>query len=216
MKKLIAILFASVLFFSVPSMAEIGFGVTVNYSEIDTDGSETELTGDLEKTSTSISEDVVIPEVFVEVINDTGWTLGLSYVPARELGSKKRTDTDGSHSAAENDDGDYTAKAEINNLIMLYTDIPIGPVYVKLGVQRAEILTQELLDDTTQYEDAHVNGYTVGLGYRGSLADGAAFYKAEVAYTDFDEYKDTSDSGTATVVAETDVTSARISLGFAF
>ena len=215
MKKLIAILFASVLFFSAPAMAEIGFGVTANYSEVDTDGSETELTGDLEKTSASVSEDVVIPEVFVEVFNDAGWALGLSYIPARELGSKKRTDSDGSD-AAENDDGDYTAKAEINNLVMLYTDIPIGPVYVKLGLQRAEILTQELLDDTTQYEDAHVNGYTVGLGYRGSLADGAAFYKAEVAYTDFDEYKDTSDSGTATVVAETDVTSARISLGFAF
>ena len=213
MKKLIAIIFGSMLLFSTHAAAELAIGVTANFASIDTDGSETELTGDTEKTTASVSDDVVIPEVFVEAVNENGLAFGVSYIPARELGNKKRTDSDGDD-ASENDDGDYTAKADLSNVIMVYTDIPIGPIYVKLGFQRAEILTKELLDDTVQYEDAHVNGYTAGIGYRGTFGD--AFYKVEVAYTDFDEYKDTSDSGTTTVVAETEVTSARLSLGFAF
>ena len=213
MKKLIAIIFGSMLLFSTHAAAELAIGVTANFASIDTDGSETELTGDTERTTASVSDDVVIPEVFVEAVNENGLAFGVSYIPARELGNKKRIDKNGDD-AAENDDGDYTAKADLSNVLMVYTDIPIGPIYVKLGFQRAEILTKELLDDTVQYEDAHVNGYTAGIGYRGNLGD--AFYKLEVAYTDFDEYKDTSESGTATVAAETEITSVRASLGFAF
>ena len=183
MKKLIAIIFGSMLLFSTHAAAELAIGVTANFASIDTDGSETELTGDTEKTTASVSDDVVIPEVFVEAVNENGLAFGVSYIPSRELGNKKRLEKNGDD-AAENDDGDYTAKADLSNVLMVYTDIPIGPIYVKLGFQRAEILTKELLDDTVQYEDAHVNGYTAGIGYRGNLGD--AFYKLEVAYTDFD------------------------------
>ena len=214
MKKLIAIIFGSMLLFSTHAAAtEFAIGVTASFSQIDTDGSETELTGNTERTTASVSDDVVVPEIFAEVVNENGLAFGVSYIPARELGNKKRTDSNGAD-AAENDDGDYTAKADLNNVVMVYTDIPVGPIYVKLGFQRAEILTKELLDDTVQYEDAHVNGYTAGIGYRGTIGD--AFYKVEVAYTDFDEYNDISDSGTTRVVAETEITSARLSLGFTF
>jgi len=213
MKKLIAIIFGSMLIFSTHAAAEIAIGVTANFAQIDTDGSETELSGDTEKTTASVSDDVVVPEIFIEAVNENGLAFGVSYIPARELGNKKRTDSDGSD-AAENDDGDYTAKASLNNVVMVYTDIPVGPVYVKLGFQRAELLTEELLDNSKQYGDAHVNGYTAGIGYRGTVGD--AFYKVEVAYTDFDEYKDSNTSGTAQVVAETEITSARLSLGFTF
>ena len=109
MKKLIAIIFGSMLLFSTHAAAELAIGVTANFASIDTDGSETELTGDTEKTTASVSDDVVIPEVFVEAVNENGLAFGVSYIPARELGNKKRIDKNGDD-AAENDDGDYTAK----------------------------------------------------------------------------------------------------------
>ena len=74
--------------------------------------------------------------------------------------------------------GIKSVSAELRSLVMFYSDIPVGPVYVKLGVQRAEVVIEESLNGTT-YEDETLLGYTVGLGYRGSIGD--AFYKAELA-----------------------------------
>ena len=53
MKKLIAIF--STLFFiiSTSARADLGVGISANFASIDTDGSETELTGDGEKTTAS-------------------------------------------------------------------------------------------------------------------------------------------------------------------
>jgi len=214
MKKLVACLFASVMFFTAPAMAELAIGVTANFSSIDTSGSETELSGDLEKTTASISEDAVIPEVFIEAVSENGFAVGVSYVPVRELGAKSRTDTSPTADLELGDAGDYNAKAELDSLFMVYTDIPIGPVYVKLGVQRAELLTKESLNEGDDYEDATLLGYTVGAGYRGTLGD--AFYKAEISYTDFDQYSDISTSNVHKVVADTEITAIRLSMGFAF
>ena len=163
----------------------------------------------------SFSEDVVIPEMFVEAIADNGWTLGLAYVPVRELGTKTRTDTSPTADTETADAGDYKASAELESLVMLYTDIPIVMgTYIKLGVQRASLLTTESLDGGNDYDDADLLGYTVGAGYRGTL--GEAFYKAEVSYTDFDEYSDISTSLVHKVVADTEITSVRLSAGFTF
>ena len=85
MKKLIAILSSVFFIFSTSATADVAFGVTANFAQIDTDGKEVELTGDAEETTKSVSEDVVIPEIFVEAINDQGWAIGLAYIPARQL-----------------------------------------------------------------------------------------------------------------------------------
>jgi len=215
MKKLIAILFASVMFSYNAAMADLAVGVSANFASLDTDGSETELTGDTEVNSTSVSEDVVIPEIFVEAVADNGFAIGLSYIPARELGTKTRTDTSPTADTETADAGDYKASAELESLVMLYTDIPIVMgTYIKLGVQRASLLTTESLDGGNDYDDADLLGYTVGAGYRGTL--GEAFYKAEVSYTDFDEYSDISTSLVHKVVADTEITSVRLSAGFTF
>ena len=215
MKKLIAMLFASVMFAS-HAMSDIAIGVSLTAADLETSGSETELTGDLEKTTKSHDESVVIPEVFIEAVGDNGFALGVSYIPARDLGSGSRTDTSGAADvASEADTGTYSVDAELTALVSLYTNIPIGPVYALLGVQRAEInITDNKNDGTSNYEDATVMGYTVGAGYRGSIGD--AFYKAEVSYTDFDEYSDTSSSNDKKVQADTEVTSFKFSMGMAF
>ena len=213
MKKLIAILFASVMFFYVPATAEIAVGITANFSTMDTDGKEVETTGDAETNTASVSEDVLIREVFIDAVGDNGLAFGVAYIPVRELGDGTRTDATASEGSDTDDAGVKSVSAELRSLVMFYSDIPVGPVYVKLGVQRAEVVIEESLNGTT-YEDETLLGYTVGLGYRGSIGD--AFYKAELAHTSFDEYKSTASTQEVRVEADTDVTSARISVGYAF
>ena len=85
---------------------------------IDIDGTETtRSSGELNKGSHS--EDVTVPEIFVEMILDNGGAIGLSYIPTRDFGSKSRTDAE-SPADTDSDDGTYTAKAELDNVIKFY------------------------------------------------------------------------------------------------
>ena len=216
MKKLIVIF--STLFFimSTSARADLGIGISANFASIDTDGSETELTGDLQKATASHSNDVTIPEIFAEAISDNGFAIGLAYIPARELGSKSRTDTQGV-ADDDSDSGTYTAKAQVNNVIQIYTDIPIGPIYAKLGATRATLKTQEKSPAGADFEDSDVTGYSYGVGYKNDLpflANG--YFKLEYTHTNFDEYSDISAKGDRKVVADTEIDSLRISLGTKF
>ncbi len=221
MKKLIAIICS--MFFVMSTLAtatkaEIGMGVTLNYAMLDVDGYELELTGDLEKTTASKSTDVVVPEIFLEAIGDNGLAVGLSYISTRALDKVTRTDSSPTADDEPGDAGDYTAKASISNVIMIYTDIPIGPVYAKLGFQRAQIKTEEVNPTQTTYPDKDVNGFTVGLGFKGDmpiLIDDA-YFKAEVTYTDYGEYKNVDSNGDHEVQADTEITSVKLSVGKTF
>ena len=213
MKKLVTILL-SFLFISFQAVkAEIGIGVTGAAHFFDASGTETTRTSD-QKNNGSHSEDVVVPELFIEAISDN-FAIGISYIPVRELGNKSRTDS-GDQSA-----GTYTAKAELDNVIQLYTDIPMGDVgnfsiYGKLGVQHATIKTLESLNSGSTYPDEDVLGFTVGLGAKGDLAFGNnLYYKAEATYTDFEDYSADSSAGNK-VEAELEDVAVKLSIGYKF
>ena len=209
MKKIIAIVF-STLFVAQAALAELAIGITGAYYSLDTEGSETELTGDTEKSTASSEENFEGLEIFGEIVTDTGLVLGASYIPARELGAKSRTDSN-----SEGDSGTYTAKAEVDNVVMFYADVPIGPVYAKFGISRAELVTQESLNSGSTYDNEDVFGYTLGLGKRGDFY-GGTFYKAEFAYTNFDSYEDTSSDSEKKVEADTEVMAIKLSVGKTF
>ncbi len=213
MKKLVTILL-SFLFISFQAVkAEIGIGVTGAAHFFDASGTETTRTSG-QKNNGSHSEDVVVPELFIEAISDN-FAIGISYIPVRELGNKSRTDS-GDQSA-----GTYTAKAELDNVIQLYTDIPMGDVgnfsiYGKLGVQHATIKTLESLNSGSTYPDEDVLGFTVGLGAKGDLAFGNnLYYKAEATYTDFEDYSADSSAGNK-VEAELEDVAVKLSIGYKF
>ena len=213
MKKLVTI-FLSFLFISFQAVkAEIGIGVTGAAHFFDASGTETTRTSG-QKNNGSHSEDVVVPELFIEAISDNV-AIGISYIPVRELGNKSRTDS-GDQSA-----GTYTAKAELDNVIQLYTDIPMGDVgnfsiYGKLGVQHATIKTLESLNSGSTYPDEDVLGFTVGLGAKGDLAFGNnLYYKAEATYTDFEDYSADSSAGNK-VEAELEDVAVKLSIGYKF
>ena len=114
MKKLISLI-SSVIFLTVVSAkAEMGIGISGAFHLIDGDGKEvTRTSGQINRGSHD--ETAVVPELFLESINDDGLAIGLSYIPTRDMGSKSRTDSN-----SEGDSGTYKAQAELDNVIKFY------------------------------------------------------------------------------------------------
>ena len=212
MKKIIAIITPLFLLLTVAAKAEVGVGITGAMHFFDGTGTETTRTS-AQKNTGAHTHDVLVPEIFVEAIAD-GLTLGLSFIPTREMGSKSRKDTN-----SDGDTGTYTGKAELANVVQIYADldIPIGyPVYVKLGAQHVTLKTLESLNSGTTYPDKDLLGFTVGLGTKGDVpgADNM-YYKAEVTYTEFESYNEMG-SAQNKLEADFEDTAAKISIGYKF
>ena len=215
MKKLATVVLSLFLFGA--AKAEIGIGITGGYHMLDTSGTETTRSSG-EKNTGSHSEDVLVPEVFFEATADNGVTVGVAYIPTREMGSKSRSDTN-----SDGDTGTYKAEAELDNVVQIYTDIPLTSafgydLYAKLGIQHATISTLESLNSGSSYPNKDVLGYTLGIGTKGDLPYGNnLYYKFDVTYTDFEDYTADSDSSPANKVeAELEDIAAKLSVGYKF
>ena len=218
MKKFTTILL-SFLFISFQSVkAEMGFGLTGALHMFDASGTETTRTSG-QKNTGSHSEQVVVPELFVEALTENGGAVGISYIPTRELGSKSRTDSN-----SEGDSGTYKAQAELDDLIQIYVDFPLNTniagydVYAKVGIQHATIVTLESLNSGSTYPDEDVIGYTFGVGTKGDLDFGNnLYYKAEALYTAFEDYEagDTANTGN-TVSAELEDFALKFSIAYKY
>ena len=216
MKKFVTILL-SFLFLSFNSVkADFGMGLTGAIHMFDVSGTETTRQS-AEKNTGSHSDEAMVPELFFETLNDEGFAVGLSYIPTREMGSKSRSDTN-----TAGDTGTYTAKAELDNVIQFYADIPTPAsvmgydIYAKVGIQHATIVTLESLNSGSTYPDEDVLGMTVGFGTRGDLG-GNLYYKAEATYTDFEDYAADSTSSPANKVeAELEDIAVKFSIGYKF
>ena len=209
MKKLLSII--SLLFFvtTFSAKAEMGIGITGASHNIGGDGSETTRSSGEVNTG---SHD----EIFIEAIADSGLTVGLSYIPERDMGSKSRTDSN-----SEGDSGTYKAQAEVSNVIQFYTDIPTGtlgsfPIHTKLGVQRITLDTLESLNSGSTYPNRDLLGFTIGLGTKGDIPFGNnLYYKGEFTYTNFETYEATSPASNK-VVADLEDYAAKFSIGYKF
>ena len=214
MKKNIAIFLSFIFLACQSAKADMAIGITGAMHSIDISGTETTRTS-LEKNSTSHSEDVVIPELFVETVGDTV-TFGLSYIPTRDMGSKSRTDS-GDQSA-----GTYKAEAELDNVVQLYVDYSVteyagAEIYLKGGIQHATIVTLESLNSGSTYPNEDVFGYTLGIGAKGDLPYANTFYKADLTYTDFQDYKASAADGNGNKVeADLEDVAVKFSVGYKF
>ena len=214
MKK-ISILVSSLIFVTMVSAnAEFGIGITGAAHMLDASGTETtresgQLNGGSHK------ETAIVPELFLEAIDENGYAFGISYIPTRDMGSKSRSDTN-----SEGDTGTYTAKAELDNVIQLYADLPMGEVmgmqtHFKIGFQHVTLAALETLNSGSDYPNKDLWGTTLGLGVKGDLPYGNnLYYKGELTYTKFEDY---NAQGTGnTVSAELDDTAAKFSIGYKF
>ena len=180
MKKLLSIVSSLILVSTIAAKAEIGMGISGAFVSVDGDGSETTRTSGQVNKGTH-SDDLAVPEVFIELIGDNGGALGVSYIPTRDLGSKSRSDTN-----TDGDTGTYKAQAELDNVLKLYGDMPLGSLaggtsYLSVGVQHVELVTLESLNSGATYPNKNLFGYTVGLGLKGDVPYGSnLYYKGEV------------------------------------
>lgn len=213
MKKNIAI-FLSFLFLTLQSAkAEVGVGITGAFHMLDASGTET-TRDSKEKNTGEKTSDVLIPELFIETTGDNGVTIGFSYIPTRDLGSKSRSDSN-----SEGDTGTYKADAELDNVFQFYLDYPVADVaganvYVKAGLQHATITTLESLNSGSTYPDEDVMGFTLGIGAKGDLPYANTYYKVDLTYTDFEDYEASSNNNK--VEAELEDIAAKFSIGYRF
>ena len=215
MKKLLTLVSSLFLVSIISAKADLGIGVSGAFHMLEGDGSETTRTSG-EVNNGEHSEDVAIPEVFIEMVNDSGAAFGVSYIPVRDLGSKSRSD---SNSAG--DTGTYKAEAELDNVLQVYGDLPVGDFgamgtgYVKLGISHVEVITLESLNSGATYPNKNVFGYTIGLGAKGDVPYGNnLYYKGELTYTNFETYD--ADGAGNRVKADLEDTALRLSLGYKF
>ncbi len=212
-KSLISFFAVFALAFSTPAAADVDIGVSLMQTTVSHDGSEREKTtaGDLETTTTSVEEKFYGGSIYLELVADSGFTIGLDYVPVEiEIGDGSRTDSDSGESTSDDDTGTRTASAEIEDLLTLYLNVPLmgSNFYGALGYHTADVTTSETLPNST-YPNANIHGYMVGLGYRSGK------FKAEVGYSDFQEIKLESSAGDGTEIkADGDATYAKLSYGF--
>ena len=213
MKKLISSIAGSVLLFwtSFAQAEGFQFGVGFMAGQLNADGTETEGTAaDTSNRSKSFDELFYGADLFAEIVGDNGFTIGLSYIPVDiEIGSGSRTDTDGDD-AAENDDGTRTASADIEDLMTLYTNMPMGSNgwYALLGYHMATVTTSETLPNSS-YGNEDITGYQLGLGKRNGNT------KIELAYSDFEDIDISATGGnTNSVSADADALQLRVSFGF--
>ena len=214
MRKLISLI--SLVFFATAMTVKadtLGVGITGAVHYIMADGTEQTRQSN-ENNSGDHNELVAIPEIFVETITDEA-TLGISYIPTRDMGSESRSDSN-----SDGDTGTYKAKAELDNVIQIYADIPANQVmgyqaHVKIGIQHATVNTLESLNSGSAYPNQDIWGMTLGYGVSGDLPYGdSLYYKGELTYTRFEDYK--AQAAGNKVTADLEDLAAKFSIGKKF
>ena len=203
-------------------------------STFDTTGSETEgpCTGTAtncgEISSTSVSTDADFGSGFIEYTAYEegtlfGTTIGIEFIPGKHsLGAKSRTDTSTTGGAPTDDDGTYTAKAEVSQYATLYIEPTIMAgnnfgVYLKGGISHVKVSTLEdiaLGADASSYGNAHVMGAMYGAGIK---FGNVVFVKLEATKTQYESVKFQSLTGNQNVINATpEQESVRLAIGLNF
>ena len=187
--------------------AEVRIGLNAAFSSFDTSGSET-LRQSGNVTNKSVTEDLVVPSIFAEVMGDNGIAIGLDYVPVAELGSGTGDDDDNETSGANK------ASAELASHMTVYLlkEINNG-VFVKAGIAIADVDTTENLSTGDSYGNTDTRGLMIGVGKH--IDFNSLFVRGSLSYTDYEEVSITSTGGSK-VKADVDSVAATLSIGKKF
>ena len=184
MKNFWIILSISFMLLVAKANAEMRYGISAAFTQIEADGSETE---GGEKTSASASNDVVIPSIFVEFSGEK-FGVGLDYIPLDADVSnktKQRKDTETSvtgTTTTTSTSRTQRANAEISDHFTLYATMALTDTfYLKGGLTQFSLNTTESLDTGSKYGNVDVEGLTYGFGF----TDGNS--RLELAYTDYED-----------------------------
>jgi hypothetical protein len=207
----------SAILMVLPSNAkEIRIGVAAGLTNVDASGTET-MKDSAKKNKGSSDDDTVIPSLFVEIANDSGFGLGLEIVPGTaDIGSKSRADDD-EETASGN-----KASAEIDGLTSIYAIKTFDSgFFVKAGMTQTDVITKETLNTGTSYGNQTVDGVLLGIGFH-KTRDNGIFFRASAEFTDYEEVTLIgSEAGADTasfnrISADVDTTAIKFSVGKAF
>ena len=222
-----ALISATFLSTAQADQSRFGIGIAGGAGNFDTSGTETEGTATDSSTRTANeSAGVPIANIFVEYaarFDDFGATIGLHVIPGEHtLGKRSRTDEDGDD-ASENDDGTYTAKANVSEHVGFYLEptyyMPGTETgfYVKAGLLRTTVDSLEAIDvggNSSTYGDETIYGKQIGIGLR-SRHETGFFYKFEYTETDYDSIELTSTTGNKNkITADVDGQMFTFGIGF--
>ena len=214
--KILTGLASLMLMFSISTLkADVNVGASVMLGQLDTSGSETEkvdLAGAADKNSKSFKETFYGASVFLELVSDNGFALGIDYVPVDfDIGDGKRTDSATGEDAnpSEADTGTRTASASLEDLITIYANIPLGGngVYALAGYHTVDVTTSETLPSSS-YGNVDLNGYQIGIGRKGDNS------KIEFFYSDFEDISLTATGGKASHKIDADADAMGLKLSF--
>ena len=198
MKKIVSILFASIIF---TTSAYAGGLIGLKVGNGDLSGTKLQTTNTLapHDAQTSGSADHMYGAIFAEInINESPLNLGFELVPLTGTIS------------VVNDDSD--ASVEVSNLRTIYAlaarEIGAGSVYAKLGYSEADIDNAKQSNGTTtitSFSDA-LEGPMIGIGFQTGEYNGLVF-RAEATLTEFDdvEVKTTDTDGLVETKKGTDI-----------
>tara|TARA_B100001564_G_C20461803_1_gene588386 strand:+ start:173 stop:841 length:669 start_codon:yes stop_codon:yes gene_type:complete len=222
MKKIVTILFFTL--FMGASHAEISFGISGALTQIEASGTETE---GGETNSKSVSHSAIIPSLFVEYGVMDRITIGLDYIPmSADVSNQtfKREDVESSvtgTATTTTTSRTQTAQAELENHMTVYADVMINDdAFVKVGGVQVDLNTLESLGTGSEYGNATINGYVVGLGVKKDAAGLGKFMKMELVYTDYEDVSITSSVARTGVTGnnkiEADLDTLAFKLSYAF
>ena len=190
MKKTLLVIMITMLTFVGKSYAEMSYGVSLAYTQINADGTETE---GGESNTGSADHNVIIPSVFAEYAYSDKVSVGLDYITMSADVSdkaKSRTDTETSVSGNKNNtttSRTQTAQAELSNHVTLYSHYMLtDAAYLKAGVAFVQLQTEESLGTGSNYGNADIYGAVIGIGSKQGNS------RFELVYTDYEDVSLTS------------------------
>ena len=203
-------------------------GIIGAAGKIETEGSETEGTGDQEITSASMLEGLLYGSLFAEYTwgEMYGVTLGASYTPLdQSIGARSRVDTaSDANDPGSSDAGTYKAEADISRHTTIYIEPTFMPtdnfgLYLKGGVSRVIVNSLESIalgEDSSAYGDETVLGGMLGLGAK-VVHDSGLLFKLEYTNTFYETVSMTSTSGNNNIIsADPEIEAFRLAIGYQF
>tara|TARA_B100001057_G_scaffold436316_1_gene467291 strand:- start:437 stop:1108 length:672 start_codon:yes stop_codon:yes gene_type:complete len=223
MNKLLITAIVSLAMTGVSYAGSFGIGASGSLARVSADGKEVTgagTNGTANTNTKSVDDLAMIGSVFLDYEMDNGITLGFSHVPGTANVSDKTfsrsetaqgvSGTDASGSVTR------TADAEVENFNTLYVEYPIsgGQTFIKAGFSQIDVNTLEnAVTNSGTYGNKTLDGYTLGLGFNGSL--GQFFTKTSLEYTDFEDLKLDSSTNNR-IEADLDIVEFKVALGKRF
>jgi len=176
----VAMMFASANSFAA-SLSDLSYGASGTLFYYDASGTET--TKSSGQTNDE-SESGFAPMASIFAETDTGAAIvGLEFMPySAKVGSGSMNSDDDNETSGLN-----SVDVNFKNHVTLYAEFPndalIDGGFIKAGVHRVTVETDDTLNTGSKYGDEDLTGFMLGLGKRGDT-DTGGFYKiaAEISY----------------------------------